>query len=204
MLLLQALSPGAAGWSACRLWLFTGKSTRCWRNLLQVTLRIFLSYYINPFRVYLHERDAPFSADSDTFASKFLPSLRSNQSSVFWNLVWHCADIKVSFEFILPGLSVNLASARDQTPALVELGGAAAAATPSSASSEVSIPTMSLQEFEQDTQRSQDQRQQEQQSMSRSASSRAPTRPLPVPAAEAKSTLEAPSKILPPLPDGDA
>ncbi len=118
--------------------------------------------------------------------------------------MWHCADIKQSFEFILPGLSVHLASARESMehhkPALAEPAGAASAAASSSASSEVGnfvIPTMSFQEFEQD-------QQQDRQSMSRSASSRAPTKPLPVPAADVESTLEAPSKILPPLPNGGA
>ena len=124
--------------------------------------------------------------------------------------MWHCADIKASFEFILPGLSVHLASARESIehhkPALAEPAGAASAAAPSSANSEVGnfvIPTMSLQEFEQDSQDPPNQ-QQEQQSMSRSSSSRAPTKPLPVPAASVESVLEAPSKILPPLPNGGA
>ena len=123
--------------------------------------------------------------------------------------MWHCADIKASFEFILPGLSVHLASARESIehhkPALAEPAGAASAAAPSSASSEVEtfvIPTMSFQEFEQDSQDSRNP--QQDRSISRSASSRAPTKPLPMPAADVERSLEAPSKTLPPLPNGSA
>jgi hypothetical protein len=117
--------------------------------------------------------------------------------------VWHCADIKVSFEFILPGLSVQLSSARDSalhhSPVIVveEMAKAPSAEVISSPSSD--IPTMSLLEFEQDSHKTRPQP-----SMRRSESGRAPNKPLPVPLANSNSTLEAPSKDLPPLPSAAA
>ena len=93
-----------------------------------------------------------YAEDLGAVGPTFLSRLRGSHASVFWNLVWHCADIKVSFEFILPGLSVHLSSARDstaeETPAdshakrTTEAPQAADIAPPSA-----DIPTMSLLEF---------------------------------------------------------
>jgi hypothetical protein len=138
------------------------------------------------------------AGDMDAVAATFLSNFRNSHSSVFWNLVWHCADIKVSFEFILPGLSVQLSSARDSAVHRlhpVDVDETAAALQAEAVSSPNSdIPTMSLLEFEQDSHKSCTQS-----SMRRSESGRAPNKPLPVPSGSVIS-VEAPAKDLPSLP----
>jgi hypothetical protein len=153
------------------------------------------------------------SADVDAAPATFLSNFRSNQSSVFWNLVWHCADIKAPLEFVLPGISVQLSSAKDdtalRTPVSVDAQAAVAAmSSPDSDERNSFIPTISLLEFEQDSQKTrkqpQNREQPEERSTGGSTSTRAPTKPLPLPPANVKSSLDAPAKSLPPLPSAAA
>jgi hypothetical protein len=142
------------------------------------------------------------AVEPDAGAATFLSNFRKSHTSVFWNLVWHCADIKVSFEFLLPGLSVQLSSARDSAVHclpnnLTEGAVALEAALVSSPGSD--IPTMSLLEFEQDSKNGRPQP-----NLRRSDSGRAPSKPLPVPSGNTGSILEAPAKDLPPLPSAAA
>jgi hypothetical protein len=122
--------------------------------------------------------------------------------------VWHCIDIKASLELVLPGVSLHLLSARDadehHNPGVVSAEGVAAALAATAISSSESpdesssfIPTISLVEFELESQKTRPLPQGHERS---TESSRAPTKPLPVPSAGAKSSLEAPAKSLPPLP----
>jgi hypothetical protein len=145
-----------------------------------------------------------YAEDLGAVGPTFLSRLRGSHASVFWNLVWHCADIKVSFEFILPGLSVHLSSARDSAAEVSSAAGhaqrtaeAPQAATISPPSAD--IPTMSLLEFEQDSHKTR-----QQPNIRRSESSRAPTKPLPVPSASIQSNVAAPAKDLPPVPSAAA
>jgi hypothetical protein len=145
----------------------------------------------------------------DVVTVTFLSNLRSNHSSVFWNLVWHCCDIKATTEFMLPGMSVHLSSARDpadhRTPAIVDAEGAAAALQAAAISAAVSdernsfIPTITLVEFEQESQDTRKQPHMQAQQRS-SESSRPPAKPLPLPSSNVKVSTEAPTKSLPPLP----
>jgi hypothetical protein len=153
------------------------------------------------------------SADSSTVAATFLSNLRGGQASVFWNFIWHCADIKVGFEFILPGYSVQLASSRDSgannNSAGIQAEEQAAPNAPSAASLSPAsgIPTMSLVEFEQDSKSTRTQERMvhdELQSRSRSERMQAPSRPLPLPEATVKDPVAAPSKVLPPPPSDAA
>jgi hypothetical protein len=127
--------------------------------------------------------------------------------------VWHCADIKAPLEFVLPGISVHLSSAKDDaalhSPVSADAPAAAAAiSSPNSDERNSFIPTISLLEFEQDSQKTrklpQKQEQPEEPSTGGSTSSRAPTKPLPLPPANVKSSQDAPAKNLPPLPSAAA
>ncbi len=155
---------------------------------------------------------ASASGNGDSASAGFLSNFKTAQTSAFWNFVWHCSDIKVSLEFVLPGVSLHLSSARDadehHNPGVVSAEGVAAAVAATAISSSESpdernsfIPTISLVEFELESQKTRPLPQGHERI---AESSRAPTKPLPVPSAAAKSSLEAPAKSLPPLPAAPA
>jgi hypothetical protein len=151
---------------------------------------------------------ATASGSGNSASASFLSNFKTAQTSAFWNFVWHCHDIKVSLEFVLPGVSLHLSSARDvdehRNPSVVgaEAVAAALAATAISSSEDPDdsnsfIPTISLVEFELESQKTRPLPHGRERS---AESSRAPSKPLPVPSASAKSSLEPPAKSLPPLP----